>query len=502
RTGRPWYVCTRTSIAVVEPSGRNQTGSPWLSTTSGPEWLWLFGVALYAPVAAVMSNGARKSEPDAAPVAGMSTAMTGGLRSGRLRYPLIVATLDAALAPGSRKPASAASAAPPSATKPCRVIRTSSTATRGRSNHVGGARTASAQPGGERGLEIAAATRCDDPLSHLAVLDDEKRRDFLDLEARREVGTPVDGHLDQVERVVVAAALEHLRQEAFRAPAPSGHGRVEQDQTRTPGGDGLRRSGERRDGHVTVISTVTWPETSPFLTTRENSLPDRLLNEAPRRDAREEVVARLPRADEHHQVTAPERHVPRGPDLDRRPAGGVGRGLRCAVHPAVRQPEHVHERARDGEAARVGDVEPGRDQPAARHRRRRELHAVDDEPVRQADLRDLDGGAALRRLGRSDEARLRGVRRAGTRRVLRSHLHEKRVGNVCGGRHVRRAGGPGDDGAATARADAALPLVGERRRRAAAPRARAHGERRPFLRRARDRRRRGVLRRCAGRLHH
>src|SRR5437868_5089058 len=309
-----------------------------------------------------MSNGARKSEPDAAPVAGTSTAMTGGLRSGRLTYPLIVATLDAALAPGSRTPASAANAAPPSATKPCRVTCTSSTATRGRSNHVRRAWTGSAQPGGQRGLEIAAAARRDDPLSHLAVLDDEKRRDFLDLEARREVGTPVDGPLHQVERVVVAAAPAPLRQEPFRTAAPSGHGRVEQDQTRTPGGDGLRRSGERRDGHVTVISTVTWPETSPLLTTGESSLPDRLLNEAPRRDAREEVVARLPRADEHHQVTAPKRHVPRRPDLDRRPAGGVGHGLRCAVHPAVRQPEHVHERPRDGDAARVGAAEPSSEQ--------------------------------------------------------------------------------------------------------------------------------------------
>ena len=38
--------CMRMSIAVVEPSGRNHTGSPLSSTTSGPEWLWLFGVDL------------------------------------------------------------------------------------------------------------------------------------------------------------------------------------------------------------------------------------------------------------------------------------------------------------------------------------------------------------------------------------------------------------------------------------------------------------------------
>src|SRR5581483_4208364 len=135
-------------------------------------------------------------------------------------------------------------------------------------NHVGRAWTDSAQPGGQRGLEIPAAGRRDDSLAHLAILDDEKCRDFLHLEARRKIGTPVDGNLDQVERVVVAPALEHLREESFRAPASSGHRRVEQDQTRTPGGDGLRRSGERRDGHVTVISTATWPETSPLLTTR------------------------------------------------------------------------------------------------------------------------------------------------------------------------------------------------------------------------------------------
>ena len=45
-TVRPWYCCMRMSIAVVEPSGRNQTGSPLSSTMSGPEWLSLFGVDL------------------------------------------------------------------------------------------------------------------------------------------------------------------------------------------------------------------------------------------------------------------------------------------------------------------------------------------------------------------------------------------------------------------------------------------------------------------------
>ena len=73
-----------TSIAVVEPRGRNQTGSPWSSTTSGPEWLWLFGVDWYAPDAAVMSNGARKTEPAAVPSAGTAMLIAGGLRSGRL----------------------------------------------------------------------------------------------------------------------------------------------------------------------------------------------------------------------------------------------------------------------------------------------------------------------------------------------------------------------------------------------------------------------------------
>src|SRR5689334_21026695 len=215
-----------------------------------------------------MSNGARNSEPGATPVAGTSTATTGGLRSGRLTYPLIVANLGAARAPGSRTPASAASAAPPSATKPCRVTRTPATATRGRSNHAGSAWDESAQPGRQRGLEIPASGRRDDPLPHLPVLDDQERRDLLDPEARREIRAPVDRHLHHVERVVIAAALEHLRQEPLRAPAASGHRRVEEDQTRTPGGDGLRRSGERRDGHVAVISTATWPQTSPLLTTR------------------------------------------------------------------------------------------------------------------------------------------------------------------------------------------------------------------------------------------
>src|SRR5437763_11391855 len=118
-----------------------------------------------------------------------------------------------------------------------------------------------AQPGCELGLELTAAAGRDDALPHLARLDDEQRRHLVDLEPLREIGPAVDRDADQVEGVVVSPPLQHLCEISLGPPAPSGHGRVEQDQSWALGGLRRRRGGERRDGHVAVISTATWPET-------------------------------------------------------------------------------------------------------------------------------------------------------------------------------------------------------------------------------------------------
>ena len=72
-------------MAVDDPSGRNQTGSPVSSTTSGPDRLWLAGMGVCVPDAAEMSNGARKIIPGAVLAAARVTVIAGGFRSGRLR---------------------------------------------------------------------------------------------------------------------------------------------------------------------------------------------------------------------------------------------------------------------------------------------------------------------------------------------------------------------------------------------------------------------------------
>ena len=90
RRGRvfPLNSCTRSPIAVSFARGRNQIGSPVESTISGPTWLSLAGVACTVPVAAVMSNGARKMSPVRPSPGGVETVIAGGLRSGRLWYGL------------------------------------------------------------------------------------------------------------------------------------------------------------------------------------------------------------------------------------------------------------------------------------------------------------------------------------------------------------------------------------------------------------------------------
>src|SRR6185369_6682368 len=89
-------------------------------------------------------------------------------------------------------------------------------------SRCGGGPSRSAQPGVELLLELAAAARRDDPLAELAVLDDADGRNFLDAEFLREVGSLIDRNPDELERVVVAPALEYLRGEALDAAAAAG----------------------------------------------------------------------------------------------------------------------------------------------------------------------------------------------------------------------------------------------------------------------------------------
>src|SRR5579862_1523429 len=98
----------------------------------------------------------------------------------------------------------------------------------------------SAQPGVELRFELATAARGDDPLAKLPVLHDADRREILDAELLREVRPFVDRHPHELERVVVAAALQHLRDEALDAPATPGLRGEEEDEPRS-----LARSRDR-----------------------------------------------------------------------------------------------------------------------------------------------------------------------------------------------------------------------------------------------------------------
>lgn len=88
------------------------------------------------------------------------------------------------------------------------------------------------KPGGELGFQLAASGRCHDPFLDAPPVDDEQRRHLVHEEPLGEIGPPVDGNLDELERVVVAAALQHLREVPLGPPASSGDGRIEEDQAR------------------------------------------------------------------------------------------------------------------------------------------------------------------------------------------------------------------------------------------------------------------------------
>src|SRR5215212_10456637 len=92
------------------------------------------------------------------------------------------------------------------------------------------------QPGGEEPFDVAAAARRLEPPRHCLALDDDQRRHRLDPEVLEEIRTLFLGHADDLERPVVAATLENLREEPLDTPTMAGQCRMEEDEAGLPQG--------------------------------------------------------------------------------------------------------------------------------------------------------------------------------------------------------------------------------------------------------------------------
>src|SRR5947208_9344598 len=94
------------------------------------------------------------------------------------------------------------------------------------------AERASAEPGGEQALDVAAAARRREATLNLLAVDDDQGRHLVDPESCGELGLFLDLDAVQAKGVVVTAALEHLREIALdpaRLPRAAG---VEEHETR------------------------------------------------------------------------------------------------------------------------------------------------------------------------------------------------------------------------------------------------------------------------------
>ena len=202
-----------------------------------------------------------------------------------------------------------------------------------------------------------------------------------------------------------------------------------------------------------------------------------------------EPVCRLARADEERLAAARNQLQPeRRPDGESDPAVGAGRLFgwsgrvpegdaddedECSLHRMVLTVRHV--KARGERSARAQE-------------QRDELHAVDDQTVRQRHVVDVHRLAA-RDTGPRDDAGRHRRGSAGSRRIARRHPHAQRVSNVVAGCHVAAAGRTlGDVRACAAHGVAAPPLVRVRLRLGAQPGAAVCRQGLSLLRRAGDRR--------------
>lgn len=89
----------------------------------------------------------------------------------------------------------------------------------------------SLEPGREKALDVAAATRSLETRAHDLVLHDDEGRHLRDPELLDEIGPPLTRNCVVVEGLVVAPALKHLRDVPLDPPAASGDRRMEEDET-------------------------------------------------------------------------------------------------------------------------------------------------------------------------------------------------------------------------------------------------------------------------------
>src|SRR5262249_45098276 len=90
----------------------------------------------------------------------------------------------------------------------------------------------SAEPRLQLPLELPAAAGRDDRSTQLPSVHHADRRHLLHPELLGEVGAPVDRHPHELEGVVVAPPLQHLRDEALDAAAATRERREEEHETR------------------------------------------------------------------------------------------------------------------------------------------------------------------------------------------------------------------------------------------------------------------------------
>src|SRR5947208_906340 len=84
------------------------------------------------------------------------------------------------------------------------------------------------KPWREEALDFPAAAGALEASRDGSALHDDQRGDGLDLEAFEQVGPLLLGDPDDVERPVIPAALENLRQESLDSSAMSGDARMEE----------------------------------------------------------------------------------------------------------------------------------------------------------------------------------------------------------------------------------------------------------------------------------